>query len=95
MYVIVRNLYVFEPADPYSPETGYTNLNDNTEVVNDCTSALRLDPVYVKAINRRGQAREALGGEDNLFLALCGALCAQSVCLLLTLSHRFYGWSYY
>ncbi|KAL7009397.1 TOM (translocase of outer membrane) complex component [Cystobasidiomycetes sp. EMM_F5] len=49
----------------------YTNLNDNTEVVNDCTSALRLDPVYVKAINRRGQAREALGGEDNLFLALC------------------------
>ena len=52
--------------------TGYTNLNKNEEVVKDCTDALRLDPSYVKALNRRGSAQEALGGEENLFRALCG-----------------------
>ena len=51
---------------------GYTNLSKNEDVISDCTSALRLDPTYVKALNRRGQAREAVGGEEELFQALCG-----------------------
>lgn len=50
----------------------YTNLQQLDKVVEDCTSALRLDPSYIKALNRRGTAREQLGGIDNLYLALCG-----------------------
>jgi len=49
----------------------YTNLGKHEEVVRDCTEALRLDPSYIKALNRRGSAREALGNEENLFNALC------------------------
>ncbi|GAA5839632.1 hypothetical protein JCM11251_003563 [Rhodosporidiobolus azoricus] len=49
----------------------YTNLNDLEKVVEDCTSALRLDSSYIKALNRRATAREQLGGVDNLYGALC------------------------
>ncbi|KAA1080752.1 TOM (translocase of outer membrane) complex component [Puccinia graminis f. sp. tritici] len=49
----------------------YTYLNDPEAVVKDCTEALRLDKHYIKALNRRASARELLGGEENLFLALC------------------------
>ncbi|GAA5890826.1 hypothetical protein JCM6882_008827 [Rhodosporidiobolus microsporus] len=49
----------------------YTNLNDLEKVVEDCTSALRLDSSYVKALNRRATAREQLGGVENLYGALC------------------------
>ncbi|KPV78707.1 uncharacterized protein RHOBADRAFT_51141 [Rhodotorula graminis WP1] len=49
----------------------YTNLNDLDQVVEDCTSALRLDPSYIKALNRRATAREQLGGPNNLYKALC------------------------
>lgn len=41
-------------------------------MVDDCTQALRLDPNYIKALNRRGTAREQIGGLDNLYLAVCG-----------------------
>lgn len=51
---------------------GYTNLNELEKVVEDCTSALRLDPSYIKALNRRGTAREQIGGIESLYLALCG-----------------------
>ncbi|GAA6058375.1 hypothetical protein JCM3770_005282 [Rhodotorula araucariae] len=49
----------------------YTNLNELDHVVADCTSALRLDPSYIKALNRRATAREQLGGPDHLYSALC------------------------
>lgn len=49
----------------------YTNLNELDHVVDDCTSALRLDPSYIKALNRRATAREQLGSPDNLYKALC------------------------
>ncbi|KAI8447954.1 mitochondrial protein import receptor [Phakopsora pachyrhizi] len=49
----------------------YTNLKDSEAVIRDCTEALRLDKHYIKALNRRAAARELLGGEENLFLALC------------------------
>ncbi|GAA5880681.1 hypothetical protein JCM3774_002793 [Rhodotorula dairenensis] len=49
----------------------YTNLNQLDKVVEDCSAALRLDSQYVKALNRRATAREQLGGQDNLYLALC------------------------
>ncbi|GAA6061923.1 hypothetical protein JCM10212_000548 [Sporobolomyces blumeae] len=49
----------------------YTNLSQLDKVVDDCTSALRLDPSYIKALNRRATAREQLGGTDNLYLSLC------------------------
>ncbi|GAA6040771.1 hypothetical protein JCM8097_003289 [Rhodosporidiobolus ruineniae] len=49
----------------------YTNLNDLDKVVEDCTSALRLDSSYIKALNRRATAREQIGGVENLYLALC------------------------
>ena len=51
---------------------GYTNLNQPDKVAEDCTDALRLDPSYIKALNRRGSAREQMGGLDNLYLSLCG-----------------------
>ncbi|BGP36980.1 TOM (translocase of outer membrane) complex component [Rhodotorula kratochvilovae] len=49
----------------------YTNLNELDHVVEDCTSALRLDPSYIKALNRRATAREQLGGPAHLYSALC------------------------
>ena len=49
----------------------YTYLNDPEAVIRDCTEALQLDKHYIKALNRRASARELLGGEENLFLALC------------------------
>ncbi|GAA5961879.1 hypothetical protein JCM3765_006419 [Sporobolomyces pararoseus] len=49
----------------------YTNLNELENVVKDCSDALRLDPSYIKALNRRATAREQLGGVENLYLALC------------------------
>ncbi|GAA5979871.1 hypothetical protein JCM10908_001447 [Rhodotorula pacifica] len=49
----------------------YTNLNQLDKVVEDCSAALRLDSQYVKALNRRATAREQIGGQENLYLALC------------------------
>ncbi|KAH8916256.1 TPR-like protein [Atractiella rhizophila] len=48
-----------------------TNLGDTEAVIRDCTSALELDNTYVKALNRRASAREAMGDLDSLFEALC------------------------
>lgn len=53
--------------------SGYTNLNQQDKVIEDCTNALRLDNSYIKALNRRGTAREQIGGIDSLYLALCGS----------------------
>ncbi|KAM0793038.1 hypothetical protein ACM66B_000527 [Microbotryomycetes sp. NB124-2] len=49
----------------------YTNLGQLEKVIEDCTSALRLDPSYIKALNRRATAKDQLGGVDNLYDALC------------------------
>ncbi|GAA6025966.1 hypothetical protein JCM11491_002962 [Sporobolomyces phaffii] len=49
----------------------FTNLNQLDKVVDDCSHALRLDPSYIKALNRRATAREQIGGVENLYLALC------------------------
>ncbi|GAA5853383.1 hypothetical protein JCM8547_002435 [Rhodosporidiobolus lusitaniae] len=49
----------------------YTNLNQLDKVVEDCTSALRLDSSYIKALNRRATAQEQLGGVEHLYNALC------------------------
>ncbi|GAA5839095.1 hypothetical protein JCM3766R1_002256 [Sporobolomyces carnicolor] len=49
----------------------YTNLNQLDKVVDDCSDALRLDPSYIKALNRRATAREQIGGVENLYQALC------------------------
>lgn len=51
---------------------GYTNLNLPAKVVEDTTNALRLDPSYLKALNRRGMALEQMGGVDHLYSSLCG-----------------------
>ncbi|KAH9818072.1 hypothetical protein DFH28DRAFT_961749 [Melampsora americana] len=48
----------------------FTHLNNSEAVIKDCTDALRLDKNYIKALNRRAAARELLGGEENLLLAL-------------------------
>lgn len=47
-------------------------MNQLSNVVDDCTDALRLDPSYIKALNRRATAREQMGGIDSLYLSLCG-----------------------
>ncbi|KDE09717.1 hypothetical protein MVLG_00120 [Microbotryum lychnidis-dioicae p1A1 Lamole] len=49
----------------------YTNLNEQENVIEDCTSALRLDSSYIKALNRRATAHESIGGIDHLYQALC------------------------
>jgi hypothetical protein len=82
-----RRLYV--PGSPsfsrltaeLLPAAGFTNLNQLDKVVEDCTNALRLDPSYIKALNRRATAREQIGGVENLYLALCGT---SSLSLLLS-----------
>ncbi|KAG0747734.1 hypothetical protein G6F57_004561 [Rhizopus arrhizus] len=66
-------------ADPifYSNRAAcYANLGQNERVVQDCNDALKLDPVYVKALNRRAHAFEKL---DNLENALYDFTC---VCIL-------------
>lgn len=59
----------------------YTNLNQLDKVVDDCSDALRLDPSYIKALNRRATAREQIGGVENLYQALCGERCLLHPCL--------------
>ena len=41
----------------------YVNFNppDHEKVVNDCDEALKLDPNYIKALNRRAVGLEGLG----------------------------------
>lgn len=43
----------------------YANLGYNDRVIEDCNEALRLDPVYVKALNRRAHALEKKGDLEN------------------------------
>lgn len=64
--------------------TGYTNLQKHEDVIRDCTEALRLDPAYVKALNRRATSREQLGGDENLFKALCGACATYTRCFTMS-----------
>ncbi|KAJ3089658.1 hypothetical protein HK102_005844 [Quaeritorhiza haematococci] len=45
----------------------FSNLGEYDEVVRDCSEALRMDPLYVKALNRRAQAYER---KDQLVEAL-------------------------
>ncbi|KAI7907183.1 uncharacterized protein BX663DRAFT_495090 [Cokeromyces recurvatus] len=55
-------------ADPifYSNRAAcYANLGYNDRVIEDCNEALRLDPVYVKALNRRAHALEKKGDLEN------------------------------
>ncbi|KAG2190787.1 hypothetical protein INT46_001339 [Mucor plumbeus] len=55
-------------ADPifYSNRAAcYANLGYNDRVIDDCNEALRLDPVYVKALNRRAHALEKKGDLEN------------------------------
>lgn len=41
------------------------NLNEHQKAIDDCTSALNLNPNYLKALHRRGQAYEFVGDLDN------------------------------
>lgn len=55
-------------ADPifYSNRAAcYANLGLNERVIEDCNEALKLDPVYVKALNRRAHALEKKGDLEN------------------------------
>ncbi|KAI9354773.1 hypothetical protein BD770DRAFT_347220 [Pilaira anomala] len=55
-------------ADPifYSNRAAcYANLGLNDRVIEDCNEALKLDPVYVKALNRRAHALEKKGDLEN------------------------------
>ncbi|KAJ3003862.1 TOM (translocase of outer membrane) complex component [Thoreauomyces humboldtii] len=52
----------------------YSNLSQWDDVINDCTESLRLDPSYVKALNRRGQAyerSERYGEALNDYTVMC------------------------
>lgn len=66
-------MYENRADSPPVPSAGHTNLNQLDKVVEDCSNALRLDPQYIKALNRRATAREQLGDAENLYLSLCGA----------------------
>ncbi|KAI8918423.1 import receptor [Powellomyces hirtus] len=39
----------------------YANMNNYDKAIEDCTESLKMDPHYVKALNRRGQAYERKG----------------------------------
>ncbi|SPO32096.1 probable mitochondrial precursor protein import receptor tom70 [Ustilago trichophora] len=43
----------------------YANLNQPQQVVADCDEALKMDRVYVKALNRRAVAKEQLGNPTD------------------------------
>ncbi|KAF7731599.1 TOM (translocase of outer membrane) complex component [Apophysomyces ossiformis] len=50
----------------------FANLGQNERVIEDCNEALKLDPVYVKALNRRAQALEKKGQlSDSLYDFTC------------------------
>jgi import receptor subunit TOM70 len=46
----------------------YANLGKSDDVIADCNEALKLDPTYIKALNRRAQALEKKGNlSDSLY----------------------------
>jgi len=50
----------------------YANLGKSDEVIADCNEALKLDPTYIKALNRRAQASEKKGNlSDSLYDFTC------------------------
>ncbi|KAL1914341.1 uncharacterized protein VTP21DRAFT_8980 [Calcarisporiella thermophila] len=52
----------------------YANLEEHDNVIADCNEALRMDPSYVKALNRRAQAYEKSGQSEKAlhdFTAAC------------------------
>ncbi|KAI9253851.1 hypothetical protein BDA99DRAFT_540460 [Phascolomyces articulosus] len=66
-------------ADPvyYSNRAAcYANLGDNDRVFDDCNNALQLNPVYIKALNRRAHSLELRGDKEE---ALYDYTC---VCIL-------------
>ncbi|KAI7855948.1 hypothetical protein BDC45DRAFT_505152 [Circinella umbellata] len=66
-------------ADPvyYSNRAAcYANLGDNDRVFEDCHSALQLNPVYIKALNRKAHSLELRGDQEE---ALYDYTC---VCIL-------------
>jgi hypothetical protein len=59
---------------------GYVNMSPPKYdlVVEDCDEALKLDIMYIKALNRRAAALEALGRYQE---SLRGALCPDGCCI--------------
>lgn len=55
---------------------------ENDLVVADCDEALRLDPRYVKALNRRATALEALGRFEESLRGMVSCLYADSMVLI-------------
>jgi len=45
--------------------TAYSKLRRHQEAVDDCTRAIDLDPMYLKAYNRRAESLRCLDGEPN------------------------------
>jgi mitochondrial import receptor subunit TOM70 len=62
----VLSLFFF-PIQAPNESTGYVNMSPpkNEEAVKDCDAALRLDPNYLKALNRRAAANESLGRYED------------------------------
>lgn len=61
-------------ADPifYSNRAAcFSNLGQMDRVLADCNEALRLNPTYIRALQRRAQAHESMGDDSN---ALFGKL---------------------
>jgi len=49
----------------------YSNTGELDKVIEDCTSALKLDKTYLKALNRRAGAYESQGTPEALYRAVC------------------------
>ncbi|KAL1922728.1 uncharacterized protein VTP21DRAFT_9104 [Calcarisporiella thermophila] len=52
----------------------YANIGEIEKVISDCNEALSMDPVYIKALNRRAQAYEKLEEDESAlydFMAVC------------------------
>jgi import receptor subunit TOM70 len=69
---------LFKPDPIFYSNRGacFANLGQNEKVIEDCNQALALDPMYVKALNRRGLALEKKEDYEN---ALYGKSSSDSI----------------
>ncbi|KAI8641614.1 hypothetical protein BD408DRAFT_367982 [Parasitella parasitica] len=57
----------------------FSNLGQMDRVIADCSEALRLNPTYIRALQRRAQAYEVMGNESNALFDYTAILILEGV----------------